>query len=147
MFMDLSSLLARFMGPTWGPSGASRTQVSPMLAPWTLLSGICMQTNSTDVIKATIFHTVATKTKQNNAEQNKENILHNVMVILSHPGLDCFLFVSAASASAAAKTFPSHVKTFSAKHLIFGTKHIWVWGNVLNDLSMTVTQGHGCGID
>ena len=26
-------------GPTWGPSGAGRTQVGPMLAPWTLLSG------------------------------------------------------------------------------------------------------------
>ena len=34
-----STLIARFMGPTWGPSGADRTQVSPMLAPWTLLSG------------------------------------------------------------------------------------------------------------
>ena len=32
------SLIARFMGPTWGPSGADRTQVGPMLAPWTLLS-------------------------------------------------------------------------------------------------------------
>ena len=32
------TLLARFMGPTWGPSGAGRTQVGPMLAPWTLLS-------------------------------------------------------------------------------------------------------------
>ena len=31
--------IARFMGPTWGPSGADRTQVDPMLAPWTLLSG------------------------------------------------------------------------------------------------------------
>ena len=30
---------ARFMGPTWGPSGADRTQVGPMLAPWILLSG------------------------------------------------------------------------------------------------------------
>ena len=28
------------MGPTWGPSGADRTQVGPMLAPWTLLSGV-----------------------------------------------------------------------------------------------------------
>ena len=27
------------MGPTWGPSEADRTQVGPMLAPWTLLSG------------------------------------------------------------------------------------------------------------
>ena len=26
------------MEPTWGPSGADRTQVGPMLAPWTLLS-------------------------------------------------------------------------------------------------------------
>ena len=31
--------IARFMGPTWGSSGADRTQVGPMLAPWTLLSG------------------------------------------------------------------------------------------------------------
>ena len=33
------TLIARFMGPTWGPSGADRIQVGPMLAPWTLLSG------------------------------------------------------------------------------------------------------------
>ena len=32
------TLIARFMGPTCGPSGADRTQVGPMLAPWTLLS-------------------------------------------------------------------------------------------------------------
>ena len=33
-------LIAIFMGPTWGPPGAARTQVGPMLATWTLLSGI-----------------------------------------------------------------------------------------------------------
>ena len=33
------TLIARFIGPAWGPSGAERTQVGPMLAPWTLLSG------------------------------------------------------------------------------------------------------------
>ena len=33
------TLIARFMGPTWDPSGADRTQVGPMLAPWSLLSG------------------------------------------------------------------------------------------------------------
>ena len=32
------SLIARFMEPSWGPSGADRTQMGPMLAPWTLLS-------------------------------------------------------------------------------------------------------------
>ena len=35
----ISALIARLMGLTWGPSGADRTQVGPMLAPWTLLSG------------------------------------------------------------------------------------------------------------
>ena len=38
--MHKSSQIARFMGPTWGPPGADRTQVGPMLAPWTLLSGM-----------------------------------------------------------------------------------------------------------
>ena len=33
----LNALIANFMGPTWGPSGADRTQVGPMLAPWNLL--------------------------------------------------------------------------------------------------------------
>ena len=33
-----STLIARRMGPTWGPSGADRTQVGPMLATWTSLS-------------------------------------------------------------------------------------------------------------
>ena len=36
----IDTLIARFMGPTWGPSGADGTQVGPMLVPWTLLSGI-----------------------------------------------------------------------------------------------------------
>ena len=33
-------LIARFMGPTWGPFGHDRTLVGSMLAPWILLSGI-----------------------------------------------------------------------------------------------------------
>ena len=31
-------VLARFMGPTWGPPGSCRPQLGPMLTPWTLLS-------------------------------------------------------------------------------------------------------------
>ena len=42
------SLIAIFMGPTWGPSGADRTQVGPMLAPWTLLSGVSLNWGSYD---------------------------------------------------------------------------------------------------
>ena len=34
------SQIARFMGSTWDPPGDDRTQVGPMLAPWTLLSGM-----------------------------------------------------------------------------------------------------------
>ena len=33
------ALKARFLGPTWGPSGADSTQMGPMLVPLTLLSG------------------------------------------------------------------------------------------------------------
>ena len=40
--VHMLSLIARFMGPTWGPSGADRTQVGPILAPWTLLSGMIL---------------------------------------------------------------------------------------------------------
>ena len=38
---DVPSLsqMWKFMGPTWGPPGSCRLPVSPMLAPWTLLSG------------------------------------------------------------------------------------------------------------
>ena len=40
------SLIARFMGPTWGPSGADRAQVGPMLGPWTLPSGYCLRSRA-----------------------------------------------------------------------------------------------------
>ena len=34
--------IAKFLGPTWGPPGSCRPQMSPMLAPCTLLSGTSM---------------------------------------------------------------------------------------------------------
>ena len=34
------SQIAKFMGPTWGPPGSFRPQMGPLLAPWTLLSGV-----------------------------------------------------------------------------------------------------------
>ena len=34
------TLIARFMGPTWGPPWSDRTQMGPILVPRTLLSGI-----------------------------------------------------------------------------------------------------------
>ena len=40
------TLIARFIGPTWCPSGADRTQVGPMLALWILLSGNIIHNDS-----------------------------------------------------------------------------------------------------
>ena len=37
---DAHSQIAKFMGPIWGPLGSCRPQMGPMLAPWTLLSGL-----------------------------------------------------------------------------------------------------------
>ena len=37
----LGYTVAKFMGPTWGPPGFCRPQMGPMLAPRTLLSGVC----------------------------------------------------------------------------------------------------------
>ena len=34
------SQIAKFMGPKWGPPRTCRPKMGPMLAPWTLLSGI-----------------------------------------------------------------------------------------------------------
>ena len=36
----LQSQIAWFMGTAWGPPGSCRPQMGPMLAPWTLLSGV-----------------------------------------------------------------------------------------------------------
>ena len=43
-FYNDNSQIARFMGPTWGLSGSRRPLMGPMLAPWTLLSGLlCLE--------------------------------------------------------------------------------------------------------
>ena len=42
------SQIAKFMGPTWGPPGSCRPQKGPMLAPWTLLSGVGYNMGSAD---------------------------------------------------------------------------------------------------
>ena len=41
-------LIARFMGTTWGPSGSDRTKVYPILAPWSLLSGVVYLRSETE---------------------------------------------------------------------------------------------------
>ena len=46
-----TSQLKRFMGPTLGPPGADRTQMGPMLAPWTLLLGLLYKYNPSWLVK------------------------------------------------------------------------------------------------
>ena len=43
--------MAKSMGPTWGPPGSCRPQMSSLMAPWTLLSGY----RFTTLIKHTIL--------------------------------------------------------------------------------------------
>ena len=40
MAKRVTSQIAKFLGPTWGPPGSYRPQMGPMLAPGTLLSGM-----------------------------------------------------------------------------------------------------------
>ena len=43
------------MGPTWGPPASCRSQVGPMLAPWTLLSGYVIHTLLTRLVYTVYF--------------------------------------------------------------------------------------------
>ena len=45
---------SKVMGPSWGPSGADRTQMGPMLAPWILLSG-CTLIHDNSLDKMTVI--------------------------------------------------------------------------------------------
>ena len=56
------SLIARFMGPTWGPHGADRAHMGPMLATWTLLYGLINYENVT----CYLLHFVIDKTYDDN---------------------------------------------------------------------------------
>ena len=42
---SMTTQIAKFMGPTWGPPGSCRPRMGPMLVPWTLLSGYISQGN------------------------------------------------------------------------------------------------------
>ena len=44
------------MRSTWGPSGGDRTQVGPILAPWSLLSGILCKAHYAELWTSTIFY-------------------------------------------------------------------------------------------
>ena len=43
--MSDNTQIAKFMRPTWGPPGSCRSQMGPMLAPWTCYQGSSLQCN------------------------------------------------------------------------------------------------------
>ena len=47
-----TSQIARFIWPRWGPPGSDRARVGPMLAPWTLLTGIASFLKTLDIFQA-----------------------------------------------------------------------------------------------
>ena len=49
--LPMTSQIAKFMGPTWGPLRSCRPQMGPMLTPWTLLSGFLVCVSGPPVIK------------------------------------------------------------------------------------------------
>ena len=53
--IKISTLIARFMGPTWDPSGADRTQAGPMLAPWILPSRNSLQNSRVEFPSSSEF--------------------------------------------------------------------------------------------
>ena len=54
----MKSQIAGSMGPMWGLPGADRTQVGPMLAPWTLLSGMCTIMIWLEILIDSVSHSV-----------------------------------------------------------------------------------------
>ena len=78
----------------------------------------------------------------------------SALLLLSHPGLGWLYVFSSCPPRPAPrlprppqqKLLPLTSKSFELNLRYLAQKYM-VWGNVLDDLSMTFTQGHGCGID
>ena len=95
------TLIARLMEPTWVPSGVDRTQMGPMLTPWTLLSGLWDRCEldgphrnkaerSSNRVHTWMYcprSTVSTKLlwyNRNTTQQTRAIILLNMYALLTH---------------------------------------------------------------
>ena len=76
----MPSLITMFMGPTWGPTGADRTQVGPMLAPWTLLSGVPLLANCLSHTYASEHHFHMNKTSTSAASVRMDGVWIKILV-------------------------------------------------------------------
>ena len=80
------SQIARFMGPIWGPPGSCRPQMGPMLAPWTLLSGIVFRSCYTHNFSSAVIDAahcglrlVSTRSPLTSPEHINKHMFHTEM--------------------------------------------------------------------
>ena len=84
-FHQIPALIARLMGPTWGPSGAGRAQVAPMLAPWTLLYER-WSTNFKELIEMAIsYNGMNNKQVINHRKLEPKSVAIDIIVDIWHP--------------------------------------------------------------
>ena len=73
------SQTARIMGSTWGPTGPCRPQMGPMLAPWTLLSGMIVSV-PVNQPAMTWVNTSREPTKSKSCNHNESKQKHSVYI-------------------------------------------------------------------
>ena len=71
------------MGPTLGPSGADRTQVGPMVAPWTLLSGKPIHNHCWYIVNSNSCFILRLNSNLNKLTVIQENSFENVVCQMS----------------------------------------------------------------
>ena len=118
---QVASVIARFMRPTWGPSGADMTQVGPMLAPWTLLSGITC--HSLHINHSITMPWNLTLSNQNN---HHKMVVHMNLIIM----LIIHLYVHSTAASRSCNhTWCYQVILHLHLYILFPllVKHVFAW--------------------
>ena len=120
------SLITRFMGPTWGPSGPTGPRGVPMLVPWTLLFGVvhnCAQAKDTTQF-AQKFYLVQTRIELWNHAKMTAIVLH-------------------ANGQTSYRLFHRTLKRrFHHKHLAIAHYCIW-WKNGNGDIMPFYTHMYG----
>ena len=68
------------MRPTWGPSGADRTQVGPMLAPWTLLGYLHNQSSNKAILPRTDSCSINTLRPRQNGRHFADDTFNHIFL-------------------------------------------------------------------
>ena len=130
----VTSLIARFMGLTWGPSGVRRTQVGPMLAPWTLLSGLFIivhwEPNSSKTAKYKYFNSQRCILKY---------CVQNVIHFVQHYN-DIIMGTTASQITSLLIVYSTLIPA-QIKEKIKAPRHWPLWGEFIGDQLIPHTKG------